>query len=267
MEVAAEAFIGGAVIETIPNAQDDKETPVPTLERAPSETNFGAPIQGPMDFFKVVLDVTSQTTPAPAPHEHVLLWNVILWVAVLCLVFFADSFSEDTKILIVGVFTNLNLVFFYGAPLSTIVAVVTERNSDSIHVPTMITNTMSSTFWMIYGLAISDWFVAAPNGLGTLLGAVQIALYMVYPRTGRVEKVKEKRNGKKRRPALMKRKSSSVRVIEELSSTTPVEKLIKDIETPLIPSPAAFLEIPTSIPENKPLVENKENTENANTNV
>jgi hypothetical protein len=95
---------------------------------------------------------------------------------------FAHSFDSQTREWIVGILVNLNLVFFYGAPLSTIYTVLTQRNTSSIHIRTMITNTLNGTFWFAYGLAVSDLIVGVPNGLGTLLGVIQIVMVVLYPR-------------------------------------------------------------------------------------
>jgi solute carrier family 50 protein (sugar transporter) len=134
------------------------------------------------DWAKVVWNVTSQSTPAPTPHEHLVMAMVLLWTAVMALICYAQSFSSNTRELIVGVVVNLNLVFFYGAPLSSIYTVLSTKTSASIHIPTMITNTLNGIFWTAYGLAILDPFIYVPNGLGAVLGAVQILLCVIFPR-------------------------------------------------------------------------------------
>jgi solute carrier family 50 protein (sugar transporter) len=134
------------------------------------------------DWAKVVWNVTSQSTPAPTPHEHLVMAMVLLWTAVMSLICYAQSFSSNTRELIVGVVVNLNLVFFYGAPLSSIYTVLSTKTSASIHVPTMSTNTLNGIFWTAYGLAILDPFIYVPNGLGAVLGAVQILLCVIFPR-------------------------------------------------------------------------------------
>jgi uncharacterized protein with PQ loop repeat len=83
---------------------------------------------------------------------------------------------------IVGYCVNVNLFFFYGAPLISIVKVLKERNSAPIHLGTMITNTLNSTFWTAYGFAILDGFIFIPNGIGAMLGFVQIVLVALLPR-------------------------------------------------------------------------------------
>jgi solute carrier family 50 protein (sugar transporter) len=145
-------------------------------EQAPDGT-----LQKAVDFGKIVWDVTSSQMQAPAPHENVVLGIVMIWVTVISIIAFADV-SQSTKELIVGVVVNLNLVFFYGAPLSTILTVVKSRNSASIHVWTMFTNTACGTFWFAYGLAVLDPIIYVPNALGAALGAAQAILCLSFPR-------------------------------------------------------------------------------------
>ncbi len=130
----------------------------------------------------LVWNITSQTTPAPAPHETLVLAIVVLWTSCMSLLAFAQSFDSTTRELIVGSLVNLNLVFFYGAPLSTIYNVLAQRNSSTIHLRTMATNTLNGIFWTAYGIAVLDPFVYAPNGLGALLGVIQVVLIILFPR-------------------------------------------------------------------------------------
>lgn len=154
----------------------------------PSE-ELPAPTSPSIDWATLVWNVTSQATPAPAPHETLVLVVVTIWTSCASLLAFAQSFDSNTRELIVGVLVNLNLVFFYGAPLSTIYKVFTEGNSSSIHVRTMVTNTLNGIFWTAYGIAVLDPFVYAPNGLGAVLGAIQIFLIVIYPRGKKSEVV------------------------------------------------------------------------------
>jgi len=104
------------------------------------------------------------------------------WLVIISTIGFGQNLSHDTKQMIVGIFVNLNLVFFYGAPLSTIYTVMTARNAASIHIPTMMTNTANGVFWTAYGLAVMDGFVFVPNGLGAILGFIQMTLCCIFPR-------------------------------------------------------------------------------------
>lgn len=84
---------------------------------------------------------------------------------------------------VVGVIVNLNLIFYYGAPLQAIFKVISKQSSESIHVGTMLMNIINTSFWVTYGVAQGDWIVIIPNALGFLLGSAQGALCLLYPRT------------------------------------------------------------------------------------
>ena len=43
-------------------------------------------------------------------------------------------------------------------------------------------NTANATFWTLYAIAIKDLYIAIPNGIGVVLGIVQIFLVIVFPR-------------------------------------------------------------------------------------
>jgi len=88
--------------------------------------------------------------------------------------------SHDEKKFVVGVVVNLDLIFFYAAPLSTIMTVLRTKNSSSIHGWTMVLNTVNAVFWSIYSLAIQDYYILIPNGLGFLFGILQMVMYMIY---------------------------------------------------------------------------------------
>lgn len=133
------------------------------------------------DLGKLVVQVTSQQTPAPAGQEKLVVAMVLAWLAVISIISFAD-FDPETRQLIIGFVVNGNLLFFYGAPLSTIFKVLKTRNSASIHVRTMVTNTLNGSFWTAYGFAVKDPFIYVPNGIGALLGVIQFCLCILFPR-------------------------------------------------------------------------------------
>jgi solute carrier family 50 protein (sugar transporter) len=133
------------------------------------------------DYANIVWEVVAQKRLSPAPHEKAVMFMVTLWVATISLVTFAGSFSDSVKENIVGATVISNLLFFYGAPLSTIATVLKTRNSRTIHVPTMITNTANGTFWCAYGIAVQDYLIGGPNGVGAFLGGIQIVLCVLFP--------------------------------------------------------------------------------------
>jgi uncharacterized protein with PQ loop repeat len=114
-------------------------------------------------------------------HEWKLLQIIIIWVIILSSTSLMSINNDDVKF-VIGIAVNLNLIFFYAAPLSSIVVVIRTKSSSSIHPCTMIMNTINSFFWCIYSLAIQDYYILIPNGLGFLFGLAQMILYNCYPR-------------------------------------------------------------------------------------
>ena len=74
------------------------------------------------------------------------------------------------------------LLLFYSAPLSTILEVVRTRSSATLNLPLSVMNVVNGSLWLVYGLAISDYFIAVPNGVGAGLGVVYCALIFTFPR-------------------------------------------------------------------------------------
>jgi solute carrier family 50 protein (sugar transporter) len=47
----------------------------------------------------------------------------------------------------------------------------------------MAMNTTNAFFWCIYSLAIQDYYILIPNGLGFMFGLIQVVLNQCYPRS------------------------------------------------------------------------------------
>jgi len=118
--------------------------------------------------------------PSLTPHELKVLQIICIWVGILSITSLAPINKDDMKF-VVGVAVNINLIFFYAAPLSTIMTVLRTKSSASIHFWTMFMNTVNAFFWCIYSLAIQDYYILIPNGLGFVFGIVQTLLYKCYP--------------------------------------------------------------------------------------
>eukprot|EP00545_Synedropsis_sp_CCMP1620_P005943 CAMPEP_0119017388 /NCGR_PEP_ID=MMETSP1176-20130426/16416_1 /TAXON_ID=265551 /ORGANISM="Synedropsis recta cf, Strain CCMP1620" /LENGTH=241 /DNA_ID=CAMNT_0006971099 /DNA_START=46 /DNA_END=771 /DNA_ORIENTATION=- len=119
------------------------------------------------------------------PQESLLLRILVAWGVILVWVgWIQQSYSPA---LIVGICVNVNLVFFYGAPLEAMWRVIRSQSSDAIHVPTMIMNWINTTFWMAYGFARQDPIIYLPNGIGLVMGILQGILVCLFPRRRRGE--------------------------------------------------------------------------------
>ena len=45
-------------------------------------------------------------------------------------------------------------------------------------------NTANAVFWTAFGFGVMDWFIIVPNGLGAVLGGVQMVLRVIVPSSG-----------------------------------------------------------------------------------
>lgn len=121
-------------------------------------------------------------------QDQVLLTILTVWSVVLVCVKWMNELLEQQGMsvwepsAVVGILVNINLVFFYGAPLQTMKIVVETKSSDSIHSPTVTRNVINAIFWMSYGLARQDIVIYGPNGVGLLLGLAQVTLCCIYPK-------------------------------------------------------------------------------------
>jgi hypothetical protein len=129
---------------------------------------------------KVALDVAIQKSEAPAPHERVLVVIVGIWLLLIASISLFNVTPEQ-RLTIIGISVNLNISFFYGAPLSTIVKVIKTRDSSSIHRYTMMLNTGCAIFFMLFGIGVQDNYLIVPNGIGVALGVTQAFLRTVIP--------------------------------------------------------------------------------------
>ncbi|OEU18582.1 hypothetical protein FRACYDRAFT_182833 [Fragilariopsis cylindrus CCMP1102] len=115
--------------------------------------------------------------------QDILLLEVLsLWMIILVGVGWLGICNGKEKE-VVGLLVNINLLFFYAAPLQTMSTVVKKKGSNSIHTLTMILNCLNAGFWGIYGLAINDIVIYGPNSIGLLLGIIQAILCCIYPKT------------------------------------------------------------------------------------
>ena len=129
-------------------------------------------------------DIALKSSPQDVVLFSILgVWAIFLvcvrWLSVLLEQY--GLYLWEPKI-VVGILVNINLVFFYGAPLQTMKKVLETKASDSIHSPTVTMNVINAIFWMSYGLAREDVIIYGPNGVGLLLGICQVVLCCMYPK-------------------------------------------------------------------------------------
>jgi solute carrier family 50 (sugar transporter) len=130
-------------------------------------------------------DAESREFFVAVPQEQALMRILVAWSLLFIYVGWLSPTLHPART--IGIVVNVNLVFFYGAPLQTMRAVIQERTSASIHLPTMFMNYVNTSFWIMYGYSRRDPLILTPNAMGLLLGLVQGVLCLIYPRHRRLE--------------------------------------------------------------------------------
>ena len=58
--------------------------------------------------------------------------------------------------------------------------VVATHSAASLYWPLCLTNGLNSVMWTLYGLAVADKYVWAPNAVGLVLSGIQLALVGIF---------------------------------------------------------------------------------------
>lgn len=118
---------------------------------------------------------------------ELVFFGAIALVSVLAL-------HHTARSLLVGIAAATLSVCMYAAPLSIMKNVVQTKSVEYMPFFLSLFVFLCSSSWFIYGLIGQDAFVAAPNGLGTLLGAAQLVLYAIYRKSTPKKVDKDKAN-------------------------------------------------------------------------
>ncbi|OEU22738.1 hypothetical protein FRACYDRAFT_161207, partial [Fragilariopsis cylindrus CCMP1102] len=126
------------------------------------------------------LNIGAANSSLTSSSQDVLFLRVIsIWsIIIVCVGWLGILHGYEQKI--IGILVNINLIFFYGAPLQTMKTVFETKSSNSIHTPTVTMNVINAIFWISYGLAKNDIIIYGPNGIGLLLGITQGTLCLIY---------------------------------------------------------------------------------------
>ena len=104
-------------------------------------------------------------------------FTIALWGK---LIFGGASAAARSKAL--GLYATIICIALFASPLATIASVVREKSSESILASLTAAQVANCVLWTTYGvLAARDPFVWGPNGVGLVLGLVQLALKVCFP--------------------------------------------------------------------------------------
>lgn len=119
---------------------------------------------------------------ASRKNMSILVGAASFTISVLLLVRFMD---QKVAIATLGtIASGVNIVTF-ASPLATLRTVVMSKNCSSFPpFPLQLAMFVTPLLWFLYAQLIHDSFLAVPNGLGIILGIVQLGLRLKYRKNG-----------------------------------------------------------------------------------
>ncbi|GAA0142499.1 hypothetical protein LIER_03385 [Lithospermum erythrorhizon] len=86
----------------------------------------------------------------------------------------------NIRLTLVGLICAGLTIGMYAAPLSSMRTVIKMRSVEYMPFWLSFFQFVNGGTWLVYALLIKDLYIAVPNGLGFILGSVQLALYGMY---------------------------------------------------------------------------------------
>jgi len=104
-----------------------------------------------------------------------------LYMGALALVSLAVTIGILTKSLVfVGVVATIMNCLMFAAPLMVMQLVVQTRSVRYMPLLLSLSGFFCACTWLLWAVAVEDYFVLIPNALGAFFGLIQIILYAVY---------------------------------------------------------------------------------------
>ncbi|KAK9937761.1 hypothetical protein M0R45_014531 [Rubus argutus] len=103
-------------------------------------------------------------------------------IIVVVSLYISDRFLRRT---IVGVLSSASLISMFASPLFIINLVIRTKSVEFMPFYLSLSTFLMSTSFLLYGIFNFDPYIYVPNGIGTILGIVQLALYFHYDRSSK----------------------------------------------------------------------------------
>ncbi|XP_044953644.1 bidirectional sugar transporter SWEET2a [Hordeum vulgare subsp. vulgare] len=96
-------------------------------------------------------------------------------------------FDHKPRRTFVGYLSVASLIFMFASPLSIINLVIRTKSVEYMPFYLSLSMSLMSVSFFAYGALLDDFFIYVPNGVGTVLGVVQLLLYAYYRKGSRDE--------------------------------------------------------------------------------
>jgi len=94
--------------------------------------------------------------------------------------------TREARSNILGMINTATAIGFAASPLTEIGTVLRTRSAASIPQAMVTLLTICASSWAVYGLVLSNVWMVLPNAVNAVLGALQVALTLLYPGRGGV---------------------------------------------------------------------------------
>ncbi|KAF7992772.1 hypothetical protein HCN44_005116 [Aphidius gifuensis] len=112
-----------------------------------------------------------------------LILKQFLVAVLFIIIIYSYSIIETDKELVkrqIGFLSCGLTILFFASPLTMLLHVIREKNTDSLPFPVILASFTVSSQWFIYGTIIDDQFIKVPNLIGCLLSLFQLSLFFRY---------------------------------------------------------------------------------------
>uniref|UniRef100_A0A0E0JHQ9 Bidirectional sugar transporter SWEET n=1 Tax=Oryza punctata TaxID=4537 RepID=A0A0E0JHQ9_ORYPU len=119
-----------------------------------------------------------------ATRLNTIKWAVVLDIGFTGLVFVVTRFaiSElNLRIMVIGIVCACFNIFMYGAPLAAVRTVITEGSVEFMPLFLSMSLLINGGIWVAYAMLDRDIFLLIPNGIGFILGTIQLIVYYFHP--------------------------------------------------------------------------------------
>ncbi|MQL94069.1 hypothetical protein Taro_026713 [Colocasia esculenta] len=112
-----------------------------------------------------------------------VIFAIIIFVS---LEFFSPT-THITRRTFVGYLSVASLISMFASPLFIINLVIRTRSVEFMPFYLSLSTFLMSLSFFAYGMLLHDFFIYFPNGIGTILGVIQLLLYANYSKPQRVD--------------------------------------------------------------------------------
>ncbi|CAL5327241.1 hypothetical protein CsSME_00006897 [Camellia sinensis var. sinensis] len=111
------------------------------------------------------------------------LFLEIIFVVFIFFITMTFLHTTQARSMLIGILCLVFNIVMYTAPLTVMKLVIQTKSVKYMPFFLSVANFANGCVWLVYALLKFDPYIAIPNGLGTLSGAIQLILYATYYKT------------------------------------------------------------------------------------